>query len=584
MQTSCGGRDDSLVARAAPPERARLQHQPALDGLRGLAVAGVLFFHGGHLQGGFLGVDAFFVLSGFLITSLLLVEASERGRISLGAFWARRARRLLPALACVLGAVALYTWLLARPDELATIRGDAFATIGYFANWRAIFNSRDYWSLFRAPSPLDHTWSLAIEEQFYLAWPLLVAVLAIGARGRHAARRVLVTSVALALGSLAWMLVIFDPTNPSRAYFGTDTRVASILVGAALAAWLRLRGPTRSGAVRGALELSAIGALVLLTLAWTRLSGSSTTLYRGGLFLCALSAACVIAAAVHPRRGPVNHLFSFRPLRALGLISYGVYLWHWPSTSCSTRRGCTSAAGPSSRCASRRRFASRSSRTASSSNRSGTARGCKRDRPRAPASSASASPSRPRSPLSSPSSPRPRPRRPCTSWSPIRSVGPSRSPPPRRTVPARASTTSGSSGQRVPRRVTRRRQFDGVVRRRRRLQADPHDPTARRLESGLHRMPPPSRGDTQPLSPRRALRRAGARVSRQLGHGGRRLPTRRGGDARQRADRRRARDRRALDRSVRARLRHGVRTRVARPDPPARVGRRARHSRDDGRM
>jgi peptidoglycan/LPS O-acetylase OafA/YrhL len=330
MQTSCGGRDDSLVATAAPPARARLPHQPALDGLRGLAVAGVLLFHGGHLQGGFLGVDAFFVLSGFLITSLLLVEAGERGRVSLGAFWARRARRLLPALACVLGAVALYAWLLARPDELATIRGDAFATIGYFANWRAIFNSRDYWSLFRSPSPLDHTWSLAIEEQFYLAWPLLVAVLAIGARGRGAARRVLVSSVALAFGSLAWTLVIFDPTNPSRAYFGTDTRVASILVGAALAAWLRLRGSTRSLAARGTLEVSAIGALALLATAWTRLSGSSATLYRGGLFVCALSVACVIAAAVHPRRGPVNQLFSFRPLRALGLISYGVYLWHWP--------------------------------------------------------------------------------------------------------------------------------------------------------------------------------------------------------------------------------------------------------------
>ena len=211
------------------------------------------------------------MLSGFLITSLLLAEARDRGRIALGAFWIRRARRLLPALVCVLAAVAVYARLLAKPDELATIRGDALATIGYFANWRAIFTSRDYWSLFRSPSPLDHTWSLAIEEQFYLVWPLLVVAVVHGCRGRVAAQRLLVTSIALAIVSLTWTLVIFDPANPSRVYYGTDTRLASILVGAALAAWLALRGPLRSP--NGVLEAVAIGALVLLAIAWTRLDG-----------------------------------------------------------------------------------------------------------------------------------------------------------------------------------------------------------------------------------------------------------------------------------------------------------------------
>src|SRR6267154_666947 len=188
MQTPGG--DQGVVPRAAeePRQHARLTHQPALDGLRGLAVAGVLLFHGGHLAGGFLGVDAFFVLSGFLITSLLLAEAHARGRIALGAFWMRRARRLRPALVCVLAAVAVYARLLAKPDELSTIRGDALATIGYFANWRAIFTSHDYWSLFRSPSPLNHTWSLAIEEQFYVVWPLLVAAIVYGCRGRTAAK------------------------------------------------------------------------------------------------------------------------------------------------------------------------------------------------------------------------------------------------------------------------------------------------------------------------------------------------------------------------------------------------------------
>jgi peptidoglycan/LPS O-acetylase OafA/YrhL len=308
----------------------RLTHQPALDGLRGLAVGAVLLFHGGHLRGGFLGVDAFFVLSGFLITSLLLTEARERGGIALGAFWARRARRLLPALACVLAGVALYAWLLAQPDELATIRGDALATIGYFANWRAIFTSRDYWALFRNPSPLEHTWSLAIEEQFYLAWPLVVAVLVRGRRGRGAAQRVLATSVVLALASLAWMIAIFDPANPSRVYFGTDTRIASILIGAALASWLAVRGPARSARSRAALQVGALGCVALVALAWTRLSGSSDILYRGGLFVTAAATAVLIAAAVHPRPDGVGRLLSFRPLCALGLVSYGVYLWHWP--------------------------------------------------------------------------------------------------------------------------------------------------------------------------------------------------------------------------------------------------------------
>src|SRR3954468_16851797 len=171
---------DGLTHRDSAAGESRLKHEPALDGLRGVAVAAVLLFHGDHLSGGFLGVDAFFVLSGFLITSLLLAEARDTRSIALGAFWGRRARRLLPALGCVLAAVALYAALVAKPDELATIRGDAIATIGYFANWRAIATSRDYWALFRSPSPLDHTWSLAIEEQFYLVWPLIVAAVVRG--------------------------------------------------------------------------------------------------------------------------------------------------------------------------------------------------------------------------------------------------------------------------------------------------------------------------------------------------------------------------------------------------------------------
>ena len=161
----------------AMSRRAGIPHVAALDGLRGTAVAAVLVFHGGHLTGGSLGVDLFFVLSGFLITSLLLAESSTSGTIALGAFRVRRARRLLPALTGTLFGVALYCLAFAKVAELAQIRGDALVTIAYVANWRAVFARQDYWALFQAPSPLQHTWSLAIEEQFYLLWPLVVAAL-----------------------------------------------------------------------------------------------------------------------------------------------------------------------------------------------------------------------------------------------------------------------------------------------------------------------------------------------------------------------------------------------------------------------
>ena len=216
--------------------RGRMQHQPALDGLRGAAVAGVLLFHAGHLRGGYLGVDAFFVLSGFLITSLLLAEGARTGTVALGAFWARRARRLLPALLAVLAFVAVYSLVVASAAERTTIRGDGLATLGYFANWRAIFSGTDYWALFGSPSPLEHTWSLAIEEQFYLVWPLLLVAIT------AAPRRVLALAGGLAIASFVWMQVLYDPASPSRVYFGTDTRLASILIGAALAAWVALTG------------------------------------------------------------------------------------------------------------------------------------------------------------------------------------------------------------------------------------------------------------------------------------------------------------------------------------------------------
>ncbi len=313
------------TTRLAP----RLAHVPALDGVRGVAVAGVLLFHGGHLAGGYLGVDLFFVLSGFLITSLLLAESASRGRVALGGFWARRARRLLPALAGMLVGVAVYAAVFAQPSELGELRGAGLATLGYVANWRAVFAPRDYWALFRTPSPLEHTWSLAIEEQFYLVWPLVFVGLVAWWK-RAVPKAVLVTSLVLALGSSVLTVALFDPANVSRVYYGTDTRIAAVLMGAALAAWLAVRGPARGRSTRLALEAAGVAGAIVLAVAWSRLSGRSATLYRGGFAVSGIAAVAVIAAAAHPEAGLVSRVLGLRPLRLLGLVSYGVYLWHWP--------------------------------------------------------------------------------------------------------------------------------------------------------------------------------------------------------------------------------------------------------------
>lgn len=306
--------------------QAAIPHVSALDGARGLAVAAVLVFHGGHLRGGYLGVDFFFALSGFLITSLLLAESSCAGSVRLGSFWARRARRLLPALVVLLIGVAVYAVVLAKSTELEQIRGDALATLGYAANWRAIYAHGDYWAIFRTPSPLNHTWSLAIEEQFYVIWPLLFAGLLAWWK-RNTPKAVLATSLALAAVTSVLMIALYDPLNTNRSYYGTDTRAPAILFGAALAAWFAIRGPTTK---RRLLEGIGLGSALVLVVAWTHLGGQSSTLYRGGFLVCGLAATGVIAAAVHPEPGPVARVLSWRPLCALGLISYGVYLYHWP--------------------------------------------------------------------------------------------------------------------------------------------------------------------------------------------------------------------------------------------------------------
>jgi peptidoglycan/LPS O-acetylase OafA/YrhL len=363
---------------------------PGLDGIRAVAVLGVMLYHGGApmATGGFLGVNMFFVLSGFLITSLLLGEWARRLSIRLGQFWARRARRLLPALLLMLVGVAAYARFFATPGEFADLRLDSLSTLFYVANWHFIVGGSNYFAAAAQPSPLSHMWSLAIEEQFYIVWPPVVLVLLHLGRRLRPSRRLLPVLAAAVLGALAsaadmrWSF--FHGASVTRLYEGTDTRCQDILVGASLAIGLaiwaqrrrpvplpvpdldaveftrahpsagtvglgapptgrrdiqRRRGPSvkpitawelSSTTVRMTAQLVGWAALLFLVVLWDRLPGPSGFLFAGGELGVAVAVAVVLFCVVTAQAGSLaralaNPLFVF-----IGKISYGLYLWHFP--------------------------------------------------------------------------------------------------------------------------------------------------------------------------------------------------------------------------------------------------------------
>lgn len=370
------GADDEFASQAVPtrelptPEPlkpGRIRRVPGLDGLRGIAVVAVVVYHffGDLLPGGFLGVDIFFVLSGFLITALLVRETGATGTVSLREFWRRRARRILPAAVTVLVAATAVAGFIGGDVQVALV--PQFVGSLFFANnWVQIAQSHSYFAD-ATPQIFMHYWSLAIEEQFYVIWPLVFLGLLwtgrrFGRNGRSGDRRFRLPALVATVGGLAslvLMAVLYNPDeDPSRVYFGTDTHAFGLLAGVVLAlllttaspgardSWPLLdpagaSGPGTAPGTRtvGGVRLSRItgvcawslgtaafvGLLAMLVL----LPDTSPVTYRGGLFLATLLTVAVVATVLRDA-GPVAALLRLRPLRYFGERSFSLYLWHWP--------------------------------------------------------------------------------------------------------------------------------------------------------------------------------------------------------------------------------------------------------------
>lgn len=310
---------------------AKLPYLPQIDGIRGISVIAVILFHLGFAwaDGGYLGVEAFFVVSGFLITSLVISDFATNKSISLREFWKRRAKRLLPILYVLLGATIILTLYFAR-DYLIDLREDVAAAIGYFTNWFLIFDHQAYFEAAGRPSPLLHLWSLAIEEQFYIFWPLVIGwllkkrnfKLAMGLIG------------ALIIGSQLWSGYLFDHVGVDRAYYGTDTRLVGLLVGSMAAIMTPLHMVKMYRKRQSSDFLKFIGwlgipFLLFVVAAFYSIDPGSAWLFRGGFLIFDLAVVLLIFSVVLNPKTLVTKFLSSKFMVWVGTRSYGLYLWHW---------------------------------------------------------------------------------------------------------------------------------------------------------------------------------------------------------------------------------------------------------------
>jgi len=350
------------------PPRTGLKYLPSLDGIRGIGILTVIAFHSGFsfIPGGFYCVESYFVLSGYLVCSLLLIEWQRTGGIALGHFWSRRARRLLPALYVMLVCVGIGAIVWPAVLGYQHLFRDTVATVFYVANWNLIAQHAQYFSVTAAPSPLQHCWTLAIEEQFYLVLPLALLLLLTVRRG-HTAKPVgtratrgkrpdveasepeaaaplhetersnrrrlavlFVGSLAAAIGSAAWMWILTPlGTDPTRAYYGTDTRAQGVLVGVCLSAAVALWAPVRVRWQKKVLVTLGLLGVAGTAVLWTTVRETSSFAYHGGFLLADLCWFFIIASMTQIPSGVVARAIGIAPLRFIGRISYGMYLWYW---------------------------------------------------------------------------------------------------------------------------------------------------------------------------------------------------------------------------------------------------------------
>lgn len=314
------------------------RYMVGLDSLRGLAILGVILYHINFnwMPGGFLGVTVFFVLSGYLITDILAREWKDNQRIDLKKFWRSRIRRLLPGMICML--IITLAWItLFHSSLLLKMRGDALASLLYFSNWWYIYHKISYFDSFGQPSPLNHFWSLAVEEQFYLIWPYVISL---GFYFIKKQSRIILFICLGALASALAMIILYEPgSDPSRIYYGTDTRAFSLLIGAALAfIWPSNRVPNKI-IPQARLLCDAIGgiSLIVILIMFWKMNQYEMFLYRGGMILLSLVTALLVANLTDPT-SKITQFLRFRPLRWIGVRSYGIYLWHYPIITLTTSK------------------------------------------------------------------------------------------------------------------------------------------------------------------------------------------------------------------------------------------------------